>query len=102
MLKGQAKTNYQREYMRKRRAGLTGSNTGWSNILHRTAGATPEESGYPEGQVEVHKGPQGQVLWRLRGYYDLPNDILCYNASHELKRKPLLDELKAMFPGGEA
>ena len=26
MLKGQAKTNYQREYMRRYRAGLTGSN----------------------------------------------------------------------------
>ena len=27
MLKGQAKTDYQREYMRRKRAGLTGSNT---------------------------------------------------------------------------
>ena len=67
-------------------------------LPRRTKGLTPEECGYPEGQVEVHKGPQGQVLWRLRGHYDLPNDILCHNASHELKRAPLLDELKAMFP----
>ena len=31
MLTGQAKTNYQREYMRRRRAGLTRSNTRSNN-----------------------------------------------------------------------
>lgn len=46
----------------------------------RTKGKTPEECGYPPGQVDVRIGPQGQKLWRLNGYYDMPNRILCFKA----------------------
>lgn len=49
-------------------------------LPQRTKGKTPEESGYPEGQVDVHTGPQGQRLWRLNGHYDMPNRILCMRA----------------------
>ena len=41
MLTGQAKKDYQRDYMRKRRAGLTGSNTGLTDRL-KVAGLTME------------------------------------------------------------
>ena len=49
-------------------------------LPQRTKGRSPEESGYPAGQVSVSTGPQGQQLWRLNGYYDLPNRILCFKA----------------------
>lgn len=49
-----------------------------AGVPQRTKGKTPEESGYPPGQVEVRIGVQGQKLWRLRG--SLPNSILCGKA----------------------
>lgn len=49
-------------------------------VLQRTKGRTPEECGYPVGQVSVSTGAQGQRLWRLNGHYDMPNRILCFRA----------------------
>lgn len=59
------------------------SGEGHNLIAGRTKGRTPEERGYPSGQVDVRIGPQGQKLWRLNGYYDMPNRILTFNASKD-------------------
>lgn len=77
-LTGDAKREYQRSYMKRKRSNISGSNSVGSNILQRTKGRTPEECGYPPGQVST--GPQGQKLWRFNGYYDMPNRILCGKA----------------------
>lgn len=124
-LTGDAKRDYQRRYMERKRSNIgsnksEGSNAGSNNVTpayadlgdghrcpgvpvtplsrpggtpqndttegtidaipRRSMGKTPEECGYPAGQVDVHTGPQGQKLWRLNGHYDMPNRILCFRA----------------------
>lgn len=79
-LTGDAKRDYPRSYMKRKRSNISGSNGVGSNILQRSKGKTPEESGYPPGQAEVRIGEQGQKLWRLRGRYSLPNSVLCNKA----------------------
>lgn len=62
-------------------------------LPQRTKGKTPEECGYPEGQVSVSTGAQGQRLWSLNGHYDMPNRILCFKAGKDTYNPAWADSL---------
>jgi len=65
MLTGQAKTNYQREYMRRRRAGLTRSNTRSNNRFDTRSNSGNVKPNIPLYNPVIHKA--GDTVRVLKG-----------------------------------